>query len=445
MPPLNLSSLKPGDVLRQAVYTPQGAKVLSRGVTLTSEQISALRFSHARLLLGFPTNRHAAIAGAAPLEPYADNTAPDMEAAANLSPTAWRRRIRLADAFVADRARRWASMPLRTSDALEPLLSPDDYRSADHVAQHAAMLDGARRRPDWTSEHARTLESIAQGRSVDLTAETQPIVDEMLRFLCAAPTRFSALAFLHVRDADYLPSHAVASAILAMSIAARLGHDEPHVRLIAYAALFCDVGMASLSPDLLLSDRPLDEVSLNRVRRHPAISVAMLSATTSLDDRALCVIYQHHERDNGSGYPRALRAGAIHDLAKVLAVADVFAAATAHRPYRLAQHRPADGLAEAVRLANAGVLDRAATLALLESVGRYPVGSYVRLTTGERALVVASNPDRFDLPLVQPLGDNAAPAGALIDLALPTPRAASIVGPAEPPASGPSMRPGLAA
>lgn len=435
MPPLNLSSLRPGDVLRHSVYTPQGAKVLSRGVTLTSDHITSLRLSHARLLLGFPTNRHKPIAPEAPLEPYEDNTPLNPVGAQPHPPAAWRRRLRLADAFVADRARRWATIPLQTSDALEPFLTSSDWRAGDHEAQHADFLKAARRRPDWTREHAITLESIAEGVPVDLALRTRDIVDEMLRHLRAAPSRFPALAFLHVRDADFLPTHAIATSILAAAIGARLGHDEAHVRLVAHAGLFCDVGMAALAPDLLRSDRPLDEVSLNRVRRHPAIAVAMLSATTSLDDRALLVIHQHHERNDGSGYPRALRASAIHELARVLAVADVFAAATAFRPYRIVQHKPADGLAEAVRLANAGSLDRAATLALLETVGRYPVGSHVRLTDGEKALVVASNPDHMDFPMVQPLDDQFIPRGAMLDLAISAGDGIVVAAPIDPPAT----------
>lgn len=440
MPPLNLSSLRPGDVLRQSVYTPQGAKVLSRGVTLTTEQITSLRLSHARLLLGFPTHRHKPFVSDAMLEAYQDNTPIHSDEPHAPTPAAWRRRLRHADAFVADRARRWGSIPLRTSDALDPFLAPGAWRSADHVSQHTEMLNGTRRRPDWTREHALTLEAVSQGRSVELASQTQPIVDDMLRHLRAAPTRFAALAFLHVRDADYLPSHALATAILAAAVSARLGHDDAHVRLVTYAALFCDVGMSVLSPDLLRSDRPLDEVSLNRVRRHPAISVAMLSATTSLDDRALLIIHQHHERDDGTGYPRALRSHAIHELAKVLAVADVFAAATAYRPYRMLQHKPADGLAETVRLANSRSLDRAVTLALLETVGRYPVGSYVRLTDGRRALVIAAHPDHIDLPTVQPLAPNGQPDGAFLDLSFSIGQGVAVAAPTEAPASDAATR-----
>ncbi len=419
MPPLNLASLRPGDVLRQSVYTPHGAKVLPRGVTLTTDLISSLRLSHSRLLLGFPTNRR---------NPERAELLPDVDLGlqdgmddqpAVISTAAWRRYLKRADAVVAERAARWVSIPRRTSDAIEPFLPEQAGEAEDHASHLAVSIAGARRRPEWTSSHAETLEWIAEGRRVDLARDALPMVDDMLRHLHAAPTRFPALALKHVRDADYLPSHALACAIMAGAIAARLGHDEPHIRLVVQAALFCDVGMAALSPQLLASDRPLDEVSLNRVRRHPALSVAMLAATTNLDERVLLIIHQHHEREDGTGYPRALRSSAIHDLAKVLAVADVFAAATAYRPYRILQHKPADGIAEAVRLANAGTLDRATALALLEAVGLYPAGSYVLLSDMSRAMVIAANPRDVARPVVQRLAHDGAPEGEMLDLASP--------------------------
>lgn len=434
MPPLNLASLRPGDVLRQAIYTPHGAKVLPRGVTLTTDLITSLRLSHSRLLLGFPTNRR---------NPDRTDALPEIDLGlqdgddaqtAVFSTVAWRRYLKRADAVVAERAVRWRMIPLRTSDAIEPYIEDHADPAHDHSRHLAVSIEGARRRPEWTSLHAETLESIAEGRRIDLAHETLPIVDDMMRHLHAAPARFPALALKHVRDADYLPSHALANAIFAAAIAARLGHDESHIRLVVLAALFCDVGMAALSPQLLASDRPLDEVSLNRVRRHPALSVAMLAATTNIDERVLLIIHQHHEREDGSGYPRALRASSIHDLAKVLAVADVCAAATAYRPYRIVQHKPAHGLAEAVRLANAGTLDRATTLALLEAVGLYPVGSYVRLSDATNAIVLAANPSCVDRPLVQRLASDGAPEGEPIDLTQQHDEGLSVVAPIDEPA-----------
>lgn len=433
MTPLNPASLKPGDVLRQAIYTPRGAKVLARGTTLTPARIAALRANHARLVLGFPADRRAARPRRE--EPAVELPTIDEGETAGpttIAPAAWRRHLRLADAFVGERADRWSGIPLRTSDALEPF-APEMRPRDDDSGAVAYFREAEQRRADWTVNHARTLASIAAGQRVELAGETMPLLDELLRHFTADPCRFPALALNPSRSADYLPSHALAVSMLAICVASRMGHDEEHVRLAAIAALFCDVGMAALSSRLLASDQPLDEVSLNRVRRHSSLSVAMLAATTAIDERALLIIHQHHEREDASGYPRALRSAAIHDLAKVLAVADVFAAATAYRPYRIIQHRPADGIAETVRLANAGALDRATTLALLEAVGRYPVGSYVRLSDASRALVVAANPDHIDRPVVHRVARDPAEEER-VDLAKTDARLLWISGPVDPPA-----------
>src|SRR5690606_33308988 len=100
-------------------------------------------------------------------------------------------------------------------------------------------------------------------------------------------------------------------------------------------------------------------------------------------------VHQHHEREDGSGYPRGLRAGAIHDIARLVGIADAYAAAVSHRPYRSRATRFAV-MRALVEDACRARLWRDAVRALIQTVGLFPVGSFVRLSDGRIGQVAAA-------------------------------------------------------
>ncbi|MGQ0628896.1 MAG: hypothetical protein ACT4PL_12450, partial [Phycisphaerales bacterium] len=112
--------------------------------------------------------------------------------------------------------------------------------------------------------------------------------------------------------------------------------------------------------------------------------------------------------------PRATQAGAIHDAARLLAVADCFSAATAGRPHRPAR-TPASAMNELIALGSIGVLDRRIVQSLAEVCGLFPVGSFVRLSDEGLALVIGTDPEHCDRPMVQRL--RAGVVGESLDLA----------------------------
>ena len=126
---------------------------------------------------------------------------------------------------------------------------------------------------------------------------------------------------------------------------------------------------------------------------------------------------QHHERENGSGYPRGTRKDATCDYARVLAVADSFAATTEPRHYRKPK-LPYIAMEEIIRSTSAMTFWKPAVRALLGAAGLFPVGSFVKLSTGKNAHIIASNPQQLDRPTIQPLGPDGQPQGPAIDLAI---------------------------
>ncbi|MCA9311578.1 MAG: HD domain-containing protein, partial [Phycisphaerales bacterium] len=238
--------------------------------------------------------------------------------------------------------------------------------------------------------------------------------------LTSAPRRFMHIALLAPGGIEFLPDHAYTTAATSIAIAARLGWSRADVRLAGLTGLLADVGMGLVPRRIRIAERPLNDVEVNRIRRHPTFSVFLLECVQQLPEGVRRAAFQHHERGDGRGYPRGLNADQISDLALVVAIADAYAAAIEPRPYK-PRLRPFDAIRELIRFCDAGRFDRAALRALVESVGIFPVGSYVQLESGDLAQVIAAPVTGVDRPVVAPL--RPAPdgwnQGRHLDLAAP--------------------------
>lgn len=309
-------------------------------------------------------------------------------------------RIRIADDHVADLSDQWVRVPLQIS--ADPLPPSPASPSGEPWPRTAELL---RFRAERTARFRKLFARILAGLRVDV-GELLELVDELVELRSAHPERFTQIALLGAEGRDYLPDHCYATAGLSVAIATRLNWSAHHVRLAGLAGLVADVGMGLVPQDLRRSGRPLDEIELNRVRRHPSFSVLLLEAVDALPEEVRMAVYQHHERENCSGYPTGAKSERIGDLSRVVAVADCFAAAAATRSYRISK-RPYDALEELIMLGASRVLNRRFVRALVESTGLYPVGSYVRLSDGSAAEVVGAHSDCIDRPIVRILRRDA--------------------------------------
>ncbi|MBL8747027.1 MAG: HD domain-containing protein [Phycisphaerae bacterium] len=308
-------------------------------------------------------------------------------------------RMKIADQCVLDLSAEWSRLPLRIRSAPTPAWAAP---RAAFGPTHAEWPDETRL-ADFRGERVRRFQRvfarILSGLPVAL-GEVSLLVAELVHLQRTHPERFTQLALLAPRGEDYLPEHCYAVACLSVAIAARLQWSDDHVRLAGLAGLLSDVGMGLVPADLRISGRTLSEMEINRVRRHPTYSVVMLDAVEGLPETVRRTAYQHHERENGSGYPCGLRGRLICDLAKVVAIADAFAAAAARRRYRSAK-RPYEAIEEIIMQASIGVFDKRCVRALVEAAGLFPVGSHVMLSNNTPAVVVGVQPGAIDRPIVR--------------------------------------------
>lgn len=127
--------------------------------------------------------------------------------------------------------------------------------------------------------------------------------------------------------------HTSRVADLAIDLAREMGFTEPDLTYIRRGALLHDIGKMGIPDSILLKPGPLSEAEWAIMRQHPRYAFELLEPITHLKP-ALDIPYCHHERWDGSGYPRGLRQDAIPLTARIFAVADVWDALTSDRPYR---------------------------------------------------------------------------------------------------------------
>ncbi|MEW5945958.1 MAG: HD-GYP domain-containing protein [bacterium] len=155
---------------------------------------------------------------------------------------------------------------------------------------------------------------------------------------------------------DYLRNHVPNVARLVTFIAAQLGWNEYMVEVVGVAALLHDVGMAWVPGSILNKKSRLNEDEMKVIREHPKHGANLLKGAGGMFQQYSLVVLQHHERENGSGYPRGMLGAGIHDIARVIGVADAYEAMVAPRVYRRSK-TPEQAMKELEELAGKGVFD----------------------------------------------------------------------------------------
>ncbi len=268
----------------------------------------------------------------------------------------------------------------------------------------------------------RILAALVAGVPLTLEGPEGPlaIVDELIDLCAKHPFRFAELAPGSPRDGEYLPDHLWTVCAISVGMAVRLKWPRLWCRRAGLAGLLADVGMGMVPAAIRFSSGALATEEVETVRKHVVHSVVMLGGVIGLDDEVLLAVYQHHEREDESGYPNAAAARVIHPLAKLLAVSDSYAAATAARPHRANQTPalPYDVMQQIIAMTSEGKLERKYLRALVDLFGLFPVGSTVTLSDGGVARVVGADPVMVDRPIIQRIdGQSGEPVGEPIALA----------------------------
>ena len=236
----------------------------------------------------------------------------------------------------------------------------------------------------WSHKLAKLLPAIVAGSAQDVCQQINCIAHNMQE-VCDYDAD-TLLAAVHLsRGYAYTVVHPVHTAILCELLGKRLELSSCERASIIAAALTMNLGMLELQDVLFAQKTPLTDSQKKEIFLHPSGSVELLKQAGVCDELWLEAVEFHHEKVDGSGYPKRLLGAEIGQAAKIIALADMYSALVTPRAHRTSL-MPKEALKSIFEKRGEIVDDNLATQ-LIREVGVFPPGAYVRLANGDTAVV----------------------------------------------------------
>lgn len=198
---------------------------------------------------------------------------------------------------------------------------------------------------------------------------------------------------------NYFAHHAIGVGVLAAAISKKMDFPAGQTLQIGLAGVLADAGMSKVNPAILSKAAFLTKEEFNEVKKHVVYSFQMVKDSPLLRNEMKSAIFEHHERLDGSGYPRGLKLDEISIISQIIAVADVFHAMTSERLYR--SKESTFKVVEMVIEEGFGQFDIKVVQALQQLVGDLSIGSRVRLTDGKEGEVIFIHRDASLRPMIK--------------------------------------------
>jgi len=238
-------------------------------------------------------------------------------------------------------------------------------------------------------------QDVRLGKAID-PESTLPLVQQIDALVQNNSAAILSVARLKTHD-DYTYMHSIAVCALMISLARQLELDDDMIRLAGIGGMMHDLGKALMPIDILNKPGKLTDAEYDIMKAHPKAGADMLKESDA-EAAVIDIALHHHEKMNGFGYPNQLKGEDISLLSRMAAICDVYDAVTSERAYK----KPWEP-ANTIRLMASweGHFDKHIFNAFVKSIGIYPVGSLVRLTSQHLAVVTEPTPDLLLKPKVK--------------------------------------------
>ncbi|QSO47953.1 HD-GYP domain-containing protein [Alicyclobacillus mengziensis] len=237
-----------------------------------------------------------------------------------------------------------------------------------------------------------------------LRQRLQPLILEVidqLRRLGGAGEHFGTV---YLSDGE-LYHHSVNVALFALGVAVGMGMTESQMIDLGIGALLHDIGKLKIPESILKKPGRLTDEEFEHMKLHTSYGYQVLRETGDINATAALVALEHHERVDGTGYPRGLVGSEIHLFGRVTGLVDVYEALTANRVYRPA-NLPHDAL-EFLLGGGGTQFDPTVVHAFVKTISVYPIGMTLVLSTGYKAVVINSPHFQTQRPVVRIIEDVA--------------------------------------
>jgi HD-GYP domain-containing protein (c-di-GMP phosphodiesterase class II) len=199
-------------------------------------------------------------------------------------------------------------------------------------------------------------------------------------------------------EADYTFHHSVSVGLISAYLASKLKYPRKTSLEVGLAGLLIDCGMAKIPPQYLFKTKELNEGTAQQLTKHPIFGYQMLKKDPMIEEGIVLTVLQHHEREDGSGYPLGVSGAQLHPYAKIVMVVDSYHALVSQRHYR-EQQSPFTALD--ILNKDIAKYDPRTLLVLTQEIVHVFVGSRVKLSNDERGEIIFIPNDSPTRPMVR--------------------------------------------
>jgi putative nucleotidyltransferase with HDIG domain len=246
--------------------------------------------------------------------------------------------------------------------------------------------------------------------------EAFKVVKSMARLTLNDPHALLALTMLKDYD-NYTFTHSVNVAVIALAVGRASGLSEETLRILGMGGLLHDLGKLEIDIDIITKPGKLTPEEFEEIKKHPRTGANIIEKMEDLGSEVIDIVLGHHLRFDRTGYPADAQGHRMSPLTDMVAIADTYDAITTHRSYQLpiTPRKAVDRL----RQLSGTVLHPQFMENFINSLGRYPVGSLVRIDDGSIGLVVwvdTQQPDSVRLKILFAADGSALTAAPVLEL-----------------------------
>ncbi len=278
----------------------------------------------------------------------------------------------------------------------------DDNRTTDIVPEDVLQDETRKKSVEVVHKTMTGLMTEAKGKKTapvkDLGSTFRTLFTDIMTELPNRSDVVVNLINLHVKD-GYLFHHAVNVAVLSGVLGIAKGYNRNQLLELGVGALLFDIGMTVFPDNLWLNPTDLTEEQRGRLQKHTEEGYNILRNQYDVSLLSAHCALQHHERFDGTGYPRGLKGGEIHEYAQIVAIADVYDALTSPRPYRK-RYSPSEAIEFLYANGNQW-FDLDLIRLFCKYIAIYPISSTVQLNTGQLGVVSHIDPLVTHRPIVR--------------------------------------------
>lgn len=240
---------------------------------------------------------------------------------------------------------------------------------------------------DARSQIKDNLKRMAEGDGINVT-RIRSSVKSCVKSIVANPNALLWLGRLRSKD-NYIAEHCLNVGVLAIAFGRHLGLGPEELETLGMCGMLHDVGKLKVDQKILDKPARLTEEEFSVIKDHCRIGKDILSQDKNIPDSVIEAAFGHHERMDGSGYPRGLPAETLNLYTRMISIVDTYDAITTNRCYD--NSRPATEAMKILFSCRSTQFEPILVEKFIECLGIYPTGSIVELRSSEVAVVIDSN------------------------------------------------------